>query len=181
MTRQEALALVKQNVSNRNLVKHMIAVEGVMSRLARHFGENEEIWALAGLLHDLDYTETVEAFDRHGFRTVELLQGKDLPEEVLYAIKAHPGHVPRKSRMDKALYAVDPLTGLIIAGVLMHPQKQLAALDVDYVLRRYKEKRFAAGADRTQIGACSELNLTLEQFIELGLQGMVAVSVDLGF
>lgn len=181
LSREEALALVKQHVSNRNLVKHMIAVEAVMRRLAGHFGEDEEIWGLAGLLHDLDYAETVEDFSRHGFRTVEILADKDVPPQVLHAIKAHPGHVPRETAMDKALYAIDPLTGLIVAAVLMHPQKKLHALDVDFVLRRFKEKRFAAGADRDQIRACAELDLELEDFLRLGLEGMCDVSDELGF
>lgn len=179
--RKEAFALVQQYVPNRNLVKHMIAVEAVMRRLARHFGEDEELWGLAGLLHDLDYSETVETFDRHGFRTAEILVDKDVPEAAIYAIKAHPGHVPRQSRLDKALYAVDPLTGLVVAAVLMHPQKKLAALDVDYLKRRFKEKRFAAGADRNQIQACAEIGLELDEFLQLGLEGMCAVAGELGF
>jgi uncharacterized protein len=181
LSRTEALKLVNQHVANRNLVKHMIAVEADMRRIALHFQEDEEIWAMAGLLHDLDYAETVEHFDRHGFRTVEILKDLDLPEAILYAIKAHPGHVPCLSRMDQALYSVDPLTGLIIASVLMHPQKKLAALDADYVLRRFKEKRFAAGANRDQIQACTEFGLPLEEFVKLGLQGMVEVADELGF
>ena len=95
LSRDEALRLVKQHVPNKNLVKHMIAVEGVMRVLAKHFGEDAETWGLAGLVHDLDYSETVDDFARHGFRTVEILSDQDVPEEVLQAIKSHPGHVPR--------------------------------------------------------------------------------------
>lgn len=179
--RAKALELVKKHVPNRNLIKHMIAVEAVMRRLARHFGEDEELWGIAGLLHDLDYAETAEDFPRHGFRTRELLSEQDVPPQVLQAIVAHTGHIPAETRMDRALYAVDPLTGLIVAGVLMHPQKKLAALDADYILRRFKEKRFAAGADRGQIQTCEELGLTLAQFVSLGLEGMCAVSDQLGF
>ena len=181
LSREDALSLVEQHVNNRNLVKHMIAVEGVMRRLAQHFHEDEELWGIAGLLHDLDYSETVEDFSRHGFRTVEILANEDVPSEVLHSIQAHPRHVPRESRMDKALYAVDPLTGLIVASVLMHPQKKLSALDVNFVLRRFKEKRFAAGADRDQIRSCSELGLGLEEFLQTGLEGMCDVSEELGF
>ena len=181
LSREQALSLVKKHVTNRNLVKHMVAVEGVMRRLARHFDEDEETWGLAGLLHDLDYSETVDNFDQHGFRTVELLEGEDVPPEALHAIKAHPGHVTRDTRMDKALYAIDPLTGLIVAAVLMHPEKKLAALDANFVLRRFKEKRFAAGADRDQINTCSELDLKLEEFIQFGIDGMRDVAEELGF
>ncbi len=152
-----------------------------MRRVARHFQEDQELWGLTGLLHDLDYAETLEACERHGHRTVEILSVYDVPPAALHAIVAHPGHVPRVSRLDKALYAADPLTGLIIAGVLMHPQKKLAALEVDYVMRRFQEKRFAAGANRDQIQACSELDLSLHDFLKLGLEGMCEVAEQLGF
>jgi putative nucleotidyltransferase with HDIG domain len=181
LSRDDALQLVKQHVANKNLIKHMLAVEAVMRRLARRFGEDENVWGLAGLLHDLDYSETVDDFARHGFRSVELLSDRDLPSEVLQAINAHTGHVSCNSRMDWALYAVDPLTGLIVAAVLMHPQKKLAALDADFILRRFKEKRFAAGADRDQIRSCSELDMELDEFIQSGLDGMVDVAGELGF
>jgi len=181
LPREEALALVKQHVPNRNLVKHMIAVEAVMRRLARHFNEDEELWGLAGLLHDLDYAQTVDNFDRHGFCTVEILTGMDVPTEVLHAIQAHTGHIPCESRLDRAIYAVDPLTGLIVAAVLMHPQKKLAALDVDFLLRRFKEKRFAAGADRDQIQSYSQIGLELEDFLKINLEGMREVAEELGF
>ncbi len=185
LSRDDALKLVKQHVSNRNLVKHMIAVEAVMRVLARHFKQDEEVWSLAGLLHDLDYAETVDDFERHGFRTAEILSDKGLPEEILSAIRSHPGHLPRETLpretlIEKALYAVDPLTGLIVAAALMHPEKKLAALDVDFVLRRFKEKRFAAGADRDQIRSSSEFGLELEEFLGLGLKGMSQVADELG-
>ena len=180
LSRDDALKLVKQHVSNRNLIKHMIAVEAVMRVLARHFKQDEEVWGLAGLLHDLDYAETVDDFERHGFRTAEILSEEDLPEEILNAIRSHPGHLPRETLIEKALYAVDPLTGLIVAAALMHPKKKLAALDVDFVLRRFKEKRFAAGADRDQIRSSSEFGLELEEFLDLGLKGMSQVADELG-
>lgn len=180
LSRDDALKLVKQHVSNRNLIKHMIAVEAVMRVLARHFKQDEEVWGLAGLLHDLDYAETVDDFERHGFRTAEILSDKGLPEEILSAIRSHPGHLPRETLIEKALYAVDPLTGLIVAAALMHPEKKLAALDVDFVLRRFKEKRFAAGADRDQIRSSSEFGLELEEFLDLGLKGMSQVADELG-
>ncbi len=181
LSRADGLKLVRNHVGNKNLVKHMIATEGVMRVLSRHFKEDEETWAIAGLLHDLDYIETADDFSRHGFRTVDILRNEDVPEDVLHAIKAHPGHVPRQTNMDKALFAVDPLTGLIVAAVLMHPDKKLLALDVKFIMRRFKEKRFAAGADRNQILACEEMGIPLEEFIAFGLQGMCEVSEELGF
>jgi putative nucleotidyltransferase with HDIG domain len=178
--REEALQLVRSHVKNKNLVKHMLATEAVMRRLARHFGEDEELWALAGLLHDLDYDQTVDDFARHGLVTAEILEGLDVDSRIIGAIKAHPGHQEARSSLDKALYAVDPLTGLIVAATLMHPSKKLAEVDVDFVLHRYKEKRFAAGANREQIASCEDLNLDLETFVGLALEGMQSIDEQLG-
>lgn len=180
MNRDEAFELIKEKVSNKNLIKHMLAVEACMIEMAELLGEDKETWAMAGLLHDLDYDITKDNFQRHGFETVEMLEGKGLPEDVLQAIVSHTGHVERTSVMEKGLYAIDPTTGLIVAAALMHPSKKLKSLDVDFVMRRLKEKRFAAGADREQIKTCSELDLELEDFIGVCLKGMQSISDDLG-
>jgi putative nucleotidyltransferase with HDIG domain len=179
MNREEAVALVTSTIKTNNLVKHCLAVEAAMQELARHFKENEETWGLAGLLHDLDYEETKNNFASHGLRTAEMLKGK-VDESILYAIKAHPGHVEAKSKMDMALYATDPLTGLIVAACLMHPEKKLEYIDNDFVLRRFREKRFAAGANREQIESCDKMGISLEDFIGLVLKGMQGVHKELG-
>jgi hypothetical protein len=181
MTREEAFVLLKQHLKNKNLQKHCMAVEAAMAHFAKYFGEDEEMWALAGLLHDLDYESTVDNFARHGKDSVELLKDKGLDEKILYAIEAHPGHVERKSNMDKVLYAVDSLTGLIVAATLMHPDKKISSLDTHFVMRRFKEKRFAAGANREQIKSCEEFGISLEDFIEHTLQAMAGIEKKLGF
>ena len=180
MTREEALQMVQDKVKNKNLQKHMFATEAVMRRLARHFGEDEAMWGLAGLLHDLDYDETVNDFPKHGLVTAELLEDTDVPDEVIHAIKSHPGHFPRESLMDRAIYAADPVTGLIVAAALMHPSKKLKNLDVDFVERRFKEKRFAAGANRDQIRSCEDMELSLNDFIALSLEAMQSIDDQLG-
>lgn len=180
MDRETAWKLVTSHVANKNLRKHMRAVEAVMGRLADTFEEDRETWSLAGLLHDLDYDETVNDFDRHGLRTAEMLADEDVPPEVIQAIRSHPGHFPRTSRMDKALYAADPVTGLIVAAALMHPSRKLRHLDLNFLKRRFQEKRFAAGADRDQIAACSELGLELDAFLMLALDAMKAIDRELG-
>jgi hypothetical protein len=179
MTRAEALALVNAQVGNRNLVKHMLATEACMRALAGHFGEDVEEWGLAGLLHDLDYDQTAKDFANHGLKTAEMLAGR-VGEKVIHAIKAHPGHVPALSRFDQALYAVDPITGLIVAAALMAPEKKLANVDREFVLRRYKERKFAAGANREQIASCSRFGLTLENFTGLCLEAMKGIAPELG-
>jgi putative nucleotidyltransferase with HDIG domain len=180
MTRDDALALIKKHVSNKNLIKHMLATEAVMKRLAKALGEDETSWALAGLLHDLDYDQTVNDFSRHGILSAEILRSEGISESVLHAIQSHPGHFPRESLMDKALYAADPITGLIVAAALMHPTKKLRNVDVDFVERRFKEKRFAAGADREQIKTCELLSIPLNRFIRLSLEAMQSIDRELG-
>ncbi len=180
LSREDALKLVKQNVKNKNLRKHMFATEVVMGALAERLGEDRKLWELAGLLHDLDYDETVKNPKQHGVRTVEMLQEYDLPGEILNAILSHCEQRPCLTKMDRAIYAADPITGLIVAAVLMHPSRKLEHVNADFVLKRFKEKRFAAGANRDQIRSCEELGLSLEQFVEISLDAMKAISKDLG-
>ena len=180
MDRDEAYRLVTKSVKNRNLVKHMLATEAVMRSLAEFWGEDVESWGLAGLLHDVDYDKTCDDFARHGFVSAEMLQAQGIGEQILHAIKAHPGHIPAETRMAKALYAVDPLTGLIVAAALIHPDKKLSAIDVEFVLNRFKEKLFAKGASREQIKTCERLDLSLEEFVELALSSMQRINKELG-
>lgn len=180
MIREEALKLVKSNVKNKNLVKHMIATEACMRFLAHHFHEDEDLWALTGLLHDLDYDKTAKDFPKHGLLSAQMLEELGIDDRIVYAVKAHPGHVEAKSMMDKALFAVDPLTGLIVAATLMHPTKKLKNVDIEFILHRFKEKRFAAGANRDTIRTCENLGLSLEEFITISLEAMQSVADELG-
>jgi len=179
MEREEALNLIKKKVSNKNLIKHMMAAEAVMRRLAKHFGEDEKKWALTGLLHDLDYDETHDKPEVHALKTAEMLQGK-VDEEIIHAIKAHADKAERKSLMDKALYAVDPTTGFLVACALMAPGKKISSVDTGFALRRFKEKSFARGASREQMRTCEDLGLTLEEFFGLSLEAMNEISSELG-
>lgn len=180
MKREEALAAVRENCGNRNLIKHMLATEAVMVGLAERLGEDVEAWGMAGLLHDLDYEETADDPERHGLVSADMLQKMGICEEIIHAVKAHNEHAPLASAMDRALYASDPVTGLIVASALMHPSKKLAELDVEFVMRRFGEKRFAAGANREQIASSSELGLSLEEFMDVALRSMQRISDDLG-
>jgi len=181
ISRDRALELVHEKLDNKNLRKHVYAVEAVMRALAKRENADVEAWGLAGLLHDLDYEETKEDFPRHTYITREWLEAEGgVTEEMLQAIVAHAGHIDRTSAMDKAIYCADPVTGFIVACALMHPDKKIASLDIDFMTRRFKEKRFAAGADRDQISSCSELGLELEEFLLLSRDAMVEISEDLG-
>ena len=179
MKREEALELLKEKIKNKNLIKHCLAVEACMRKLARYFGEDEEMWGLCGLLHDLDYEETKENFKMHGYKTAEYLKDK-VPQVIIDAIISHPGHKERETKMAKALYSIDPLTGLIVACALIIPEKKLGKIDKNFVLNRFREKRFAAGEDRNQIKSCEELGFSLEEFIEICLSAMKSISEKLG-
>lgn len=180
MDRNEALVLVKQNVENRNLIKHMLACEACMRKLAGHFNEDADKWGLAGILHDLDYPQTVDNPEKHAYITVEMLKEHGVEQEILDAILAHPGHKKREKPIEQALYAIDPLTGLIVAAVLMHPDRKIAGIDTEFIMRRYKEKRFAAGASREQIAAIEETGISLEEFVGMCIEAMKSISKELG-
>ena len=180
LTRDKAYEMVVERIGVNNLLKHVLAVEAGMRRLAEYLEEDVEYWGLIGLVHDLDYNETKDDHEQHTFVTEELLAEFDLPDEMIYAIHAHPGHVPCKSRLDWSLYAVDPTTGFLVACALMHPSKKLGAIDAEFMMRRFKEKRFAAGATRENIAACSNLGLELEEFLVLVHSGMMQITDELG-
>ncbi len=180
ITREEALILVHNSVSNRNLIGHMLATEAVMKGLAEHFGEPVQVWAMAGLLHDLDYDETKDQPEKHGIRTVELLQPIDVPQEVLNAILAHCDQKTAETLIERAIYCADPVTGLIVAGALIRKERKLDLVDVPFLLNRFKEKSFARGADRNQIMKCTDIGLDLEEFLRIALTQMQWISKELG-
>lgn len=182
MEREKAYKLVKKNINQKNLVKHCLAVEAVMERLAEYFNQDKKRWGLTGLLHDIDYEKTADDPEKHSIVGAEMLKELGLADDIVYAVKVHNGMhgFERKSLMDKALYASDPLTGLIVASALIHPEKSLEALDTEFVLNRYSESSFAKGANRDVIASCKEMDLSLEEFIRLSLEGMKSISDQLG-
>jgi hypothetical protein len=180
MTREEAVKLVEQNVSDTNLRKHMLAVEAVMRTLAGRFGENEEEWGLAGLLHDLDYEKTSNTPERHGLVTCEMLSQCCLPEQVIRTIKAHNNLIAPETRAEKAIICADNITGLIVACALVQPDKKIASVKTSSVKKKMKDKRFAAGVDREAILSCERIGLALDEFIDLSIGGMVLIAGELG-
>lgn len=179
MTRTEAFGLLRQKISNANLVKHMLAAEAVMRALAARCGGDPDEWGLCGLLHDYDYEETANDFSRHGAVTAELLAGR-LDDGILRAIRAHAGLVERTRAIDKAIYCADPVTGFIVAAALVLPEKKLAAVKVETLLNRFREKHFAKGASRPQMESCEDLGLTLDEFFGISLGAMQSVAGELG-
>ena len=182
MNRKEALDSVKENVESKNLIKHMLATEAIMRALARRLGEDEEEWGLTGLLHDIDVELTGGDMSSHSRLGADLARELGAGDAIAHAILTHnSAHgVPCQAKLDKALYCADPLTGLIIAAALIRPDKKLAGLEAKSVQKRFKEKRFAPGADREQISSCSELGLEFDEFIELGLTAVKGIADTLG-
>ncbi len=182
MTRDEALASIRANVENQNLINHMLATEAIMRALARRFGQDEEEWGLTGLLHDIDVELTEDAPSTHSKLGADIARELGASDRMAQAILCHnEAHgIPCQTLLDKALFCADPLTGLIVAAALVRPDKKLAELSADSVMKRFGEKRFAAGANREQIAQCSELGLELEDFIALGLEAMQGIAEDIG-
>ncbi|MFH0846729.1 MAG: HD domain-containing protein [Chloroflexota bacterium] len=183
MKREEALNAIRLNVKNENLVKHMLATEAIMHALARRFGEDEETWGTAGLLHDIDVELTRDDMMAHSKLGSEMVLKLGVSLEIAHAVLCHNQRhqEPFQNQMDRALYCVDPLTGLITATALVYPEKKLALVEVRSVEKRFRQPRFAAGANREQISACKELlGLELTDFIEIGLQAMKSIASDLG-
>ncbi len=185
MNREEALKLVKEKIKNQNLIKHCLAVEACLRALAKHFGKQafeEEKWALAGLLHDIDYEETKDNPNQHSILGAKILEELGVDKDIVHAVKTHNeihGIAPA-TLLAKALYCVDPLTGLIVAATLVLPSRKLKDLKTENVLKRFKEKDFARGVNRKIITSCSEIGLTLEEFVEIALQAMQKISDNLG-
>jgi len=182
MNRDDILQAIKANVKNENLIKHMLATEAIMRALAQHFGEDEEAWSLTGLIHDIDVERSENDMTIHGKLGAQLAEELGCSETMRHAVLAHNEALgfSRETLLDKALYCTDPLTGLITAGALIRPDKRLAELSVKSLKKRFKEKSFAAGANREQIALCSEIGLDLDEFMGIGIEAMKGISEDIG-
>jgi len=152
MNREEGYAIVKEYVQNENLIRHMLSVEAVMRFYAEKYNEAVDLWGLTGLLHDFDW-EIHPDLAQHPQDGVPILRERGVPEQVITAIQSHADHtgVPRQSLMEKALYACDEITGLIVAVALVRPSRSLYDLKVKSVKKKWKDRAFAAGADRDEI------------------------------
>lgn len=181
-TREQALAILKQKVQDKNMIKHSLAVEACLMGLAEYFKQDKEIWGLAGLLHDFDYLELVDFPEKHGLVAAEELEKLGFEKEITQAIRAHneKNGTPRISLLDKVIHSADPITGLIVSATLVLPSKKLSDLTDEMVLNRFKEKRFAAGANREIMSRCSEFSLGLEEFVKICLKSMQSISGELG-
>jgi len=186
-SRADTLALAHQYTASESLRKHMLAVEAAMRAYAAKFGEDEERWGLAGLIHDFDYERFPNSAhsptEEHPSEGVRILRAKGYPEDILEAIlgHAHYTNTPRESRMAKTLFAVDELTGLITATALVRPTKSVHEIDAKSVRKKMKDKAFARGVSREDvINGAEELGVDLDEHINFVIAAMQARSADLG-
>ena len=181
MKRDEALSLVKQHIKNKNLVKHCLAVEACMRAMAERLGEDVEKWGLAGILHDLDYEVTEKNPETHTQETLKILEPYGLDPDIIRSIQAHAGMIPCEKPMEWVIFSVDPLTGLIIAATLMHPDRRLEGIDLGFVKRRYKQKSFARGARREDVEQIRNIEgMDLDEFITICIGAMQGIHKELG-
>jgi putative nucleotidyltransferase with HDIG domain len=169
-------------VKTENLVRHCQATEAIMRTLAGRLGHDENLWGVAGLLHDLDFESTKDTPERHGLVTAELLADQDVPQELVEAVKEHNAEALglTRSEFGKALSAAETITGLIVATALVYPDKKVAGVKPKSIRKRMKEKAFARNVDRSMILLCEEVGVPLAEFIDLSLAAMKDIAGDIG-
>ena len=181
-TREDALELLNKYNTKEGLIRHALSVESVMGHFARLFGEDEEKWRIIGLVHDLDY----EMYpDQHCKKCVELFKAHNWPDEYIRAVVSHGWgictDVKPESRMEKTLYAIDELTGLVASAALVRPSKSILDIKAKSVKKKFKDKRFAAAVDRDVIRQGAEfLDMDLTQLITETIMGMRPVAEEIG-
>lgn len=172
INRQYAQEILEKYLKNANLLKHSLAVGAVMEALAEKFDQNIDKWFITGLLHDIDYEQTENDPEMHGIVAMNLLENIDLDDDMKYAIKSHSGNFERISLIDKSLWTADAITGLITASALVRPDKLIENIKLKSLKKKFKTKKFAAGANREQIKDCSQINLELEEFMQISILAM---------
>jgi putative nucleotidyltransferase with HDIG domain len=182
VNREQALTIVNEFIQNQNLIRHMLAVEAAMRFYARKFGEDEEMWGVTGLMHDFDW-EIHPTLEEHPQAGERLLRERGVPEEIIRAVLSHADHtgVARESSMEKALFACDEITGLIIAVALVRPSRSLMDLKVKSVKKKWKDKAFAAGANRDEIAqGTEEFGIELWEHVGNVIEAMRSIAPELG-
>jgi putative nucleotidyltransferase with HDIG domain len=182
MNRSEAIEIVHEYIKNDNLVRHMLAVEAAMRFYAEKFGQDAETWGITGLLHDFDW-EIHPTLDEHPQAGAPILRSRGVPEEVVRAVLSHADHtgVARQSLMEKALYACDEVTGLIVAVALVRPSRSLYDLTAKSVKKKWKDRSFAAGANREEITqAVEEFGVPLWEHVDNVILAMRRIAPEIG-
>lgn len=183
ITREKALSLLNEHIKNQNLIKHCLATEAVMTALADKFGEDRDLWGLAGLLHDLDVEITNADLSVHTLETEKILKEAGVDERIIHVIKLHNENAHNEKRSElfhHALAAGETITGLIIATTLVYPDKKINSVKPKSIRKRMKEKSFAAGVDRDIVMECEKLGMDISEFSEVCLKAMQGIADNLG-
>ncbi len=183
ITREKALELLKEYIKKENMINHCLASEAVMKALARRLGKDEEKWGMAGLLHDIDVEVTNADAKTHGQVAIEILRKAGVDEDIIDAVSLHneeSASFPRSSLLHHALAAGETITGLITATTLVYPEKKLFAVKSKSVVKRMKEKAFAASVKRENILECELIGLSIAEFAELSVNAMKEVADQIG-
>jgi putative nucleotidyltransferase with HDIG domain len=182
MNRSEALEIVHEYIQNDNLIRHMLAVEAAMRFYAGQYEQDIETWGITGLLHDFDW-EIHPTLEEHPQAGAPILRSRGVPDEIVRAVLSHADHtgVKRESLMEKALYACDEVTGLIVAVALVRPSRSLYDLTAKSVKKKWKDRSFAAGANREEITqATEEFGVPLWEHVENVILAMRRVAPEIG-
>ena len=181
MNREEAFSLLKKYLKDDKLLKHSLSVEAIMNGVAKSIDEDEKLWSIVGLLHDLDYEYTQGHPEKHAKISADILIGL-IPEKGINAIKAHnylhTDYVPITS-IDKSLIASDAVSGLIIATALVMPSKKISDVRFETLLKKFNDKSFAKGCDRNKINLCIDIGIDLNDFLSLSLNALAEISDEL--
>jgi putative nucleotidyltransferase with HDIG domain len=183
MDRKKALEIVQTYVKNENLIKHMLAVEAAMRYYAEKYGEDMELWGNVGLLHDFDW-EIHPTLEGHPQAGEPILREAGVPEAIVRAVLSHAEHtgIPRQTKMEKALFACDEITGLVTAVALVRPSRSLMDLTSSSVKKKWKDRAFAAGANREEIArGAEEFGIELWEHVDNVILAMRRISAELGF
>ena len=182
ISREKALELLQDHIKNPNLIKHCLASEAVLGALADRLGEDREKWSLAGFLHDLDVELTQGDLAVHGMEAVRILEENGVDPDIIQAVNLHNEQAcgeKRSTVFHHALAAGETITGLIIATALVYPDKKLASVKSKSIVKRMKEKAFAASVNRDIILECEVIGIPLPEFAEIALRAMQSISEDL--
>jgi putative nucleotidyltransferase with HDIG domain len=179
MEREAALALVRAKAEKETTVRHLISVEGVMRALARRFGQDEDLWGLAGLFHDLDQDQTQDDPDRHAFLAAEWLREAGVDERVVNAVLAHAQEAYRTDLMSRAVVHADAVAGLLVAAALVRPERAVG-MKVSSVKKKLKERAFAPGVNREEVTSVEDsLGIPLDEFLAVSIEGLQEVAPEI--
>lgn len=181
ISRDEALKILNSEVKEKALLDHSLETEAVMRGLAEKFSEDQELWGITVLLHDLDYPETKDKPEKHGLLSAEKLADK-LPDEALQAIRAHNSEmtkVPPQSRLDFALRCGETVTGLVSANALVRPEK-MQGMKPKSLKKKMKDKSFAANVSRERLKECEKIELDLNEFFQISITAIAGIAEEVG-